>query len=163
MNVRVMEVSSGKSGRAEPAPLVMTESRAGAPGNRTRRARQVREFDLQRQLGSSNRRDRVAQAILGNAWPQMIRVGYDEALRRELCQTRVHVEEGQILGGSDFIWFTSSTQGRLFRVRIVSQETKRSTGSGRNLLDELPSIRLESIRSATSPTGHLLVDYRVIR
>ena len=36
-------------------------------------------------------------------------------------------------------------------------------GSGRRLLDGLPPIRLESIRSATSPTGHLLVDYRVIR
>ncbi len=35
-------------------------------------------------------------------------------------------------------------------------------GSGRRLLDGLPSIRLESIRSATSPSGHLLVDYRVI-
>jgi hypothetical protein len=36
-------------------------------------------------------------------------------------------------------------------------------GSGRRLLDGLPSTRLESIRSATSPTGHLLVDYRLIR
>jgi dihydrofolate reductase len=36
-------------------------------------------------------------------------------------------------------------------------------GSGRRFLDGLPSIRLESIRSQTSPTGHLLVDYRVIR
>lgn len=33
-------------------------------------------------------------------------------------------------------------------------------GSGRRLLDELPVIRLESIRSVTSPSGHLLVDYR---
>jgi dihydrofolate reductase len=39
----------------------------------------------------------------------------------------------------------------------------RIAGSGRRLLDGLPSIRLEPIRSATSPTGHLLVDYRVIR
>ena len=39
----------------------------------------------------------------------------------------------------------------------------RIAGSGRRLLESLPSIRLESIRSATSPTGHLLVDYRVIR
>jgi dihydrofolate reductase len=39
----------------------------------------------------------------------------------------------------------------------------RIAGSGRRLLDGLPSIRLESIRSATSPTGHLLVDYRVVR
>ena len=35
-------------------------------------------------------------------------------------------------------------------------------GRGRRLLDGLPSIRLESIRSEISPTGHLLVDYRVI-
>ena len=35
-------------------------------------------------------------------------------------------------------------------------------GSGRRLLDGLPSIRLESIRSVTSPSGHLLVDYRPI-
>jgi dihydrofolate reductase len=35
-------------------------------------------------------------------------------------------------------------------------------GSGRRLLDGLPPIRLESIRSATSPAGYLLVDYRVI-
>jgi dihydrofolate reductase len=36
-------------------------------------------------------------------------------------------------------------------------------GSGRRLLDGLPSMQLESIRSATSPSGSLLVDYRVIR
>jgi hypothetical protein len=36
-------------------------------------------------------------------------------------------------------------------------------GRGRRLLDGLPSIQLESIRSETSPTGYLLVDYRVIR
>ena len=36
-------------------------------------------------------------------------------------------------------------------------------GVGRKLLDGLPTIRLESLRSATSPTGYLLVDYRVIR
>ncbi len=35
-------------------------------------------------------------------------------------------------------------------------------GSGRRLLDGLPAIRLESIRSTTSPTGYLLVDYRVL-
>ena len=32
-------------------------------------------------------------------------------------------------------------------------------GSGRRLLDGLPAIRLESIRSTTSPTGYLLADY----
>ncbi len=39
----------------------------------------------------------------------------------------------------------------------------RIAGRGRRLLDGLPSIRLETIRSAISPTGYLLVDYRVIR
>jgi dihydrofolate reductase len=35
-------------------------------------------------------------------------------------------------------------------------------GRGRRLLDGLPSIRLELIRSETSPTGNLLVDYRLL-
>ncbi len=35
-------------------------------------------------------------------------------------------------------------------------------GSGRRLLDGLPSMRLELTRSVTSPSGHLLVDYRTI-
>ena len=36
-------------------------------------------------------------------------------------------------------------------------------GRGRRLLDGLPPMRLESIRSEISPTGYLTVDYRVIR
>jgi dihydrofolate reductase len=36
-------------------------------------------------------------------------------------------------------------------------------GSGRRLLDGLPAIRLEPIRSTNSPAGYLLVDYRIIR
>jgi dihydrofolate reductase len=39
----------------------------------------------------------------------------------------------------------------------------RIAGRGRRLLDGLPPIRLESIRSEMSPTGYLLVDYRVVR
>jgi len=35
-------------------------------------------------------------------------------------------------------------------------------GTGRRLLDGLPSRQLEPMRSATSPTGHLLVDYRIL-
>jgi dihydrofolate reductase len=34
-------------------------------------------------------------------------------------------------------------------------------GGGRRLLEGLPATRLEPVRSTTSPTGHLLVDYRV--
>jgi dihydrofolate reductase len=36
-------------------------------------------------------------------------------------------------------------------------------GRGRRLLDDLPSIKLELFRSEISPTGYLIVDYRVIR
>jgi dihydrofolate reductase len=36
-------------------------------------------------------------------------------------------------------------------------------GRGRRLFDGLPPIQLESLRSETSPTGSLLVDYRVAR
>jgi dihydrofolate reductase len=36
-------------------------------------------------------------------------------------------------------------------------------GRGRRLLDGLPSTRLESIQSVTSPTGHLLFHYRISR
>jgi dihydrofolate reductase len=39
----------------------------------------------------------------------------------------------------------------------------RITGRGRRLLDGLPSIQLESLRSEMSPAGYLLADYRVIR
>jgi dihydrofolate reductase len=39
----------------------------------------------------------------------------------------------------------------------------RIAGRGRRLLDGLPSIPLELIRCEISPTGHLLVDYRVRR
>jgi dihydrofolate reductase len=38
----------------------------------------------------------------------------------------------------------------------------RIAGRGRRLLDGLPSISLESIRGAVSPSGYLLADYRVI-
>ena len=36
-------------------------------------------------------------------------------------------------------------------------------GRGRRLLDSLPSIRLELIRSQISPAGYVIADYRVIR
>jgi len=36
-------------------------------------------------------------------------------------------------------------------------------GRGRRLLDGLPPLRLESLRSAMSPSGYLLADYRISR
>ena len=39
----------------------------------------------------------------------------------------------------------------------------RIAGGGRRLLDGLPPMQFELMRSRVSPTGYLLVDYRVIR
>jgi dihydrofolate reductase len=39
----------------------------------------------------------------------------------------------------------------------------RIAGAGRRLLDGLPPMRLDAIRSATSPSGHLLADFCVAR
>ena len=39
----------------------------------------------------------------------------------------------------------------------------RIAGKGRRLLDGVPAIKLESMRSEISPTGSLLVNYRVVR
>lgn len=49
----------------------------------------------------------------------------------------------------------------LDELRLVIAPT--IAGSGRRLFEGLPPVRLESIRSVTSPSGHLLVDYQVIR
>ena len=46
-------------------------------------------------------------------------------------------------------------------LRVVIAPT--IVGRGRRLLDGLPSIRLQSIRNGISPTGYLLLDYRVVR
>jgi dihydrofolate reductase len=51
--------------------------------------------------------------------------------------------------------------GVVDELRLVIAPT--IAGSGRRLLDGLPPIRLEPIRSTTSPAGYLLVDYRVIK
>lgn len=50
--------------------------------------------------------------------------------------------------------------GVVEELRLVVAPT--IAGGGQRFLDDLPAIRLESIRSTTSPTGSLLVDYRVI-
>jgi dihydrofolate reductase len=44
-------------------------------------------------------------------------------------------------------------------LRVVIAPT--IAGSGRRLLDNLPATRLDMMRSSTSPTGYLLVDYSV--
>ena len=51
--------------------------------------------------------------------------------------------------------------GVVDELRLVVAPT--IVGSGLRLLDGLPAIHLETIRCTCSPSGHLLVDYRVAR
>jgi dihydrofolate reductase len=51
--------------------------------------------------------------------------------------------------------------GVVDELRLVIAPT--IVGSGRRLLDGLPPFQLESVRSVTSPSGHLLIDYQVVR
>ncbi len=46
-------------------------------------------------------------------------------------------------------------------IRLVIAPT--IAGSGQRLLDGLPAIKLQTVHSTTSPSGHLLVHYRVVR
>lgn len=52
------------------------------------------------------------------------------------------------------------TGGVVDELRLVI--APRIAGAGRKLLDGLPPIRLAPIRSAISPTGYLILDYRVL-
>jgi dihydrofolate reductase len=49
--------------------------------------------------------------------------------------------------------------GAVDELRLVI--APRIAGHGRRLLDGLPPLRLETVRSETTPTGYLLLDYRV--
>jgi dihydrofolate reductase len=70
-------------------------------------------------------------------------------------------------GGDVGVHASLSVAQSLLAVGVVDELrlviAPRIVGRGRRLLDGLPSIPLESIRSERSPTGHLLVDYRVLR
>ena len=78
------------------------------------------------------------------------------------------VHDLKVLPGGDIgVHVSISVAQALLAAGIVDELrlviAPRIAGSGRRLLDGLPSIQLASIRSSTSPSGHLLVDYRIIR
>ena len=52
------------------------------------------------------------------------------------------------------------TAGLVDELRLVVIPT--IAGTGQQLLAGLPPIRLETLHSTTTPTGHLLIDYRVV-
>jgi riboflavin biosynthesis pyrimidine reductase len=54
---------------------------------------------------------------------------------------------------------TLLTAGVVAELRLVIAPT--IAGAGRKLLDGLPPIRLTPMRSSISPTGYLILDYRV--
>ena len=52
------------------------------------------------------------------------------------------------------------TAGLVDELRLVVIPT--IAGTGQQLLSDLPPIHLETLHSTTTPTGHLLIDYRVV-
>jgi dihydrofolate reductase len=70
-------------------------------------------------------------------------------------------------GGDIGVHASISVAQALLAVGVVDELrlviAPRIAGRGRRLLDGSPSIQLESIRGEMSPTGYLLVDYRVLR
>src|SRR5580692_971257 len=70
-------------------------------------------------------------------------------------------------GGDVGVHASISVAQALLAVDVVDELrlviAPRIAGRGRRLLDGLPAIQLEPIRSETSPAGYLLIDYRVIR
>lgn len=72
-------------------------------------------------------------------------------------------EDGGEIGvhGSISVTRALLAAGLVDELRLVIAPT--IVGSGRRLLDDLPAIRLETVSGLTSPSGHLLVRYRVMR
>jgi dihydrofolate reductase len=72
----------------------------------------------------------------------------------------------QLSGGDIGVHASISVAQALLAAGVVDELrlviAPRIAGPGRRLLDGLPTIQLESIQSEVSPTGSLLVDYRVI-
>ena len=62
--------------------------------------------------------------------------------------------------GSISVAQTLLAAGVVDELRLVVAQA--IAGAGRRLLDGLPPIRLSPIRSLISPTGFLILDYRVI-
>ena len=78
------------------------------------------------------------------------------------------VRELKEQGGGDIgVHASISVAQALLRDGVVDElrlvVAPRIAGSGRRLLDDLPPIELEPIRGEVSPTGSLLLDYRVVR
>src|SRR5215470_11526675 len=94
--------------------------------------------------------DGVAEA------PDSFFADWDEAMDANLAAV-IATQDAVILGRRTY------TAWAQFWPDSQIQIAPRIVGRGRRLLDGLPPIQLESIRSDISPTGYLLADYRVIR
>jgi dihydrofolate reductase len=95
---------------------------------------------------------------LDQNWPHASAIDGDlVAFVRDLKQRR---------GGDVGVHASISVAQALLAADVVDELrlviAPRIAGRGRRLLDGLPPIQLESIRSEMSPTGYLLADYRVV-
>ena len=100
----------------------------------------------------------VTSKPLDRAWPNAIAI--DGGLVEFVRDLR---QQG---GGDVGVHASISVAQALLSAGVVDElklvVAPKIVGRGRRLLDGLPPIALESIRTATSPTGYLLADYRVL-
>ncbi len=87
-----------------------------------------------------------------------------EAVDGDLVAYARRLKEGE---GGDIGVHASITVARALLAAGVVDELRlviapRIAGAGRRLLDDLPSMRLETLRNVTSATGYLLADYRIL-
>jgi dihydrofolate reductase len=108
--------------------------------------------------------------------PDSFFADWDDAMDANLAAV-IATQDAVILGRRSYtewaqFWPSSQIQPFSFAQALLAADVvdelrlviaPRIVGRGLRLLDGLPSIQLESIRSKVSPTGYLLVDYRVTR
>jgi dihydrofolate reductase len=91
-------------------------------------------------------------------WANASRIDEDPAV----FARRLKASDGGDIGVHASISLARSllTAGVVDEIRLVI--APRVAGTGRRLLDDLPPIRLEALRIEPTPSGYLLVDYRVV-
>lgn len=87
------------------------------------------------------------------------------AIEGDLIEFARRLREGD--GGDIGVHASISVSRTLLAAGVVDELrlviAPRTVGAGRRLLVDLPPLRLETIRSAASPAGYLLVDFRILR
>jgi dihydrofolate reductase len=101
----------------------------------------------------------ATSAPLGSGWANATRIDGDFAKFVEDLRNQPGAEIG--VHASISVAQSLLAAGLIDEVKLVIAPT--IAGAGRRLLDGVPATRLELISVESSPSGHLLASYRVLR